>query len=329
MVPDRSQWNNLVEQAAGGSFLQSWEWGELQGSMGLPYRRFFSNENEGAMALAIRRPLFSNRSWIYIPRGPLWHKKPALLKLLPDVQVWAEEQRAVFIRVEPPIEVAHSLDKSWRKSERDVQPRHTLMLNLTDSLEDMRADMHPKTRYNIGLAERSKVAVRFSTAKRDINAFITLSKEVKERSGFRYHPDDYYLSLLRSLAPANMIELAVAELNGVPLAINLLISCKDTVTYAHGASSSTQREFMAPHLLQWETIRRAKENGYKSYDLYGVAPPNAGALHPWAGITRFKKGFGGQLSSYAGAYDHVIDPVLYWFYNMAHRIKQLPNKIKN
>ena len=65
------------------------------------------------------------------------------------------------------------------------------------------------------------------------------------------------------------------------------------------------------------------------YDFWGVAPlsqPSAVVCfhnycwetnHPWAGITRFKAGFGGQPIEYGQAVDVVLRPTLYSLYKLA------------
>ena len=78
---------------------------------------------------------------------------------------------------------------------------------------------------------------------------------------------------------------------------------------------------MAPHLLQWRQIQKAKELGFKYYDFWGVAPDKASDNHPWTGITRFKKSFGGQGISYVGAYDLILDTVWYKIYKIALKVK--------
>jgi lipid II:glycine glycyltransferase (peptidoglycan interpeptide bridge formation enzyme) len=68
--------------------------------------------------------------------------------------------------------------------------------------------------------------------------------------------------------------------------------------YYYGASASAGRELMAPYALQWAAMRQAKALGATSYDLLGIAPPGTGPMHPWAGISDFKRKFGGTLVTY-------------------------------
>ncbi|NIP32988.1 peptidoglycan bridge formation glycyltransferase FemA/FemB family protein, partial [Candidatus Saccharibacteria bacterium] len=121
---------------------------------------------------------------------------------------------------------------------------------------------------------------------------------------FRAHPKSYYKKILESLG--SMAEVWFAEYKGKVIAANLMIFWGNTVLYLHGASSRDHKNVMAPYLLHWELIKRAKADGYKYYDFWGIAPPDS-PNHPWAGITRFKKGFGGTEVKYPGTFDLAIN----------------------
>jgi len=112
----------------------------------------------------------------------------------------------------------------------------------------------------------------------------------------------------------------IAELGGKIIAANMVVFFGDTVTYVHGASSNQYRNIMAPHVLQWRQIQAAKKEGYKYYDFWGVAPEGQ-EKHHWAGITRFKKSFGGKGVSYLGAYDLILDKFWYTLYKVSHKLR--------
>ena len=73
---------------------------------------------------------------------------------------------------------------------------------------------------------------------------------------------------------------------------------------------------MAPHLLQWEMIKEAKVREYIKYDFWGIAPKGSPLEEKWAGVTRFKKGFGGEEVNYVGGYDFVLSTFWHGVYNL-------------
>lgn len=301
---DRQRWDVFVASEPGGSFLQSWDWGDFQKELGVPYWRLVAEENDKVVGvtLVIKRELPAGKSWLYIPGGLVSNFEKKLREL-------ARDEKAIFVRVDPRLS-NFNFSSEWKKAKREVQPKETLVMDLAKPEEELLAGMHQKTRYNIRLAEKHGVQIRFSRDEKDLEAFLQLSQAVSARSPFRYHAPEYYRAMRKALG--DIFEVAVAELNGQPLAVHLLISFGDTVTYVHGASSSEQREVMAPHLLQWESIKRGKAAGKHGYDFYGVGPQ-------WPGITRFKEGFGGERRIYVGAWDSPLSPVWYFLYNLRHR----------
>ncbi len=325
---DKEEWDDFVSRNEHGSFLQSWAWGETQKKLGNIFWRLVlkeSGEIKG-VALVIKRQLPLGQCWLYVPGGPVLKNPNGQIQrsnILGKVVGLAREEKAIFVKIDlaMPEPLAGEFDNGWKKSKREVQPRNTLVLDLDKSEEELLSDMHQKTRYNIRLAERRGVKIRFSKDKRDLEIFIGLAHEVSERTSFRYHPDDYYWAMREVLVPAGLMKIAVAEYQGQALAASLIITFGKVTTYAHGASSMKKKEVMASHLMQWRSILRAKEAGSRIYDFYGVAPQGV-ADHPWAGITRFKEGFGGRRVNYVGAYDFVTRSHLYALFDLATGVRK-------
>ncbi|MBI1833383.1 MAG: peptidoglycan bridge formation glycyltransferase FemA/FemB family protein [Candidatus Andersenbacteria bacterium] len=329
---DKEKWNQFVFRVPTGSVLQSWQWGQMQELLGTSHWRYVMEDGGTIVGvfLAIQRELPLGRSWLYVPRGPVMQAYeernwPAVQDVLTEL---AKKEKAIFVRIDPfleesqkPFFLKNTSEKSlWRKSEREVQPRHTLILSLQPTEEELLAQMHSKTRYNIRLAQRKEVQIRFSTSLNDIDLFLQLAQEVTKRTGFHYHPDNYYRAMLSVLVPDGMFEVAIAEYKEQPVAVHLMSYAGKTATYIHGASSHAHRSTMAPQLLYWETIRRAKSKGMELYDFFGVAPQDASADHPWSGITRVKQGFGGTYESYIGAYDFIVSDNMYELFNTTRRV---------
>ncbi len=321
---DAAAWDEFVFSSSHGSFLQSHAWGVMQDALDVPYWRLIARDSEiRGVALVVRRELPFGGSWLYIPRGPVFGGGGAWDVMQEKLISLSEDQQALFVRMDPVWEKPIVDMGKWRKAGTEVQPRNTLLLDLNPSEDELLSSMHSKTRYNVRLAEKKGVTVRFSDDVKDIDVFLQLSRSVSGRSSFHYHPDDYYRIMLESLASSGMIEIGIAEYGGKALAAHIMIYAGEVATYAHGASSNELRNLMAPSLLYWRGIRRAKERGMKTYDFFGVAPLDAGDDHPWSGITRLKSGFGGKRAGYIGAYDLVMNDGLYSAFTVAKKVRML------
>lgn len=224
--------------------------------------------------------------------------------------------RTLFYRFEPTltVEKSHGLMPIRMRRTHAMNPASTIVLDLSKSEEHLLAAMHQKTRYNIKLAAKHEVTVREGKGEQDLEAFIRLTQETASRDRFQSHSASYLRATYQFLSERNMARLRLAEYQGTILAANLEIVYGDTATYLHGASSSQDRQVMAPFLLQWEAIRAAKAEGRNYYDFWGANPESKASFYyksGWEGITRFKEGFGGKRSDFIGTWDLPVHRFLY------------------
>jgi len=98
--------------------------------------------------------------------------------------------------------------------------------------------------------------------------------------------------------------------------------------YPYGASRSIHRDVMASNLMMWEMIRFGKQQGCKSFDMWGSLGPEPNEKDPWFGFHRFKKGFGGELVEFLGTYDLVTNPPLYPIYRIVEDLRWKALRLK-
>lgn len=312
---DQSSWNTLVAKYAPpfGAFLQSWEWGEFQRVLGFKVIRFHDAvKDKTILAQAIEYPLPFNSSYWHIPKGPLGDAAPKvaldlLTKKLPG---------GAFLKIEPV-----TRPRSGVKT-KDRQPSVTSIIDLTQSETKIAEKMKSKTRYNIRLAEKKGVTASIVELDR-FEDFVRLMQQTAERDKFSLHELDRYKKMLETLrGPECKAFLAMAFYEGRPLAANIMIDAFGMRTYLHGASSNLYRNVMAPYALHDFLIRDAKEKGLVAYDFWGIAPPEAGEDHPWAGISRFKNGFGGDTVRMPGTIDVSKNRMMFTLYRVAKKIRR-------
>ncbi|MDD3896983.1 MAG: peptidoglycan bridge formation glycyltransferase FemA/FemB family protein [Candidatus Peribacteraceae bacterium] len=272
--------------------------------------RLYAAEEEGAIVasalVAIDRTAFGFSVW-EIPRGPVGRMENGKLRieeLLTHIIDDAKKDKCMALFLSPQFSIFHS-QFSIRPSGRHVHCEATRILDLTQSEEEILAQMKPKGRYNIRIAEKHGVTVRQSE---DTDAFYALVKETSRRDRFTALPREKYRAFLEHL-PGAFLLLAYAPGENDPIAGLLGVFWNKKGIYYYGASSYTHRATMAPYALQWQTMRFCKAHGCVSYDLLGIAPPGAPADHPWQGITSFKEKFGGALISYPPEQVRTLRPV--------------------
>lgn len=312
---EEQEWSEfLKEQSLATEMLQSNLWQTVMIREGKEVKLFVWKQEKKIVALAqvIKQSSPLAVFW-YIPRGPIFAnlelQKKYSFRIWQDLVNAAHKEKVIAIRFESEAEeIGFKAQKV-----KAIQPAQTLMLNLTLSEEELLEQMHQKTRYNIRLATKRGVKIEQGGAK-DALAFYQLLKLTAQRDSFRVHSLKHYQTLLE-VSPES-IQIYLAKKEGKLLAAGIFSFYGGRATYLHGASANEGREHMAPYLLQWEMIKKAKSKACRFYDFYGID-----ALK-WPGVTRFKKGFSGQVVNYAGTYLMVLRPFLYYSYSLAAYLKR-------
>ena len=326
MSPPASDWDDFVRAHPHGHILQTTAWGQLKSAFG--WRADPMRVGDSG-ALVLFRPLPLGWTLAYVPRGPLvnWNHPSALNDLLIALDRACRARRAICLKWEP--DLPDSLTCAdlltsigFRPSAHTVQPRRSLVIDLSGSEADILAHMKQKTRYNIGLAPKKEVTVRGSQSPADVESFIALMGVTGIRDRFGVHSADYYRMAYDLFHSSDQCELFLAEYRGEPLAGVMAFALGKRAWYFYGASSDRERNRMAPYLAQWAAMRWAKDRGALTYDLWGVPDENEDGLESefetrhdglW-GVYRFKRGFGGRLVRTVGAWDRVYNPLLYQAY---------------
>ncbi|MFA5127073.1 MAG: peptidoglycan bridge formation glycyltransferase FemA/FemB family protein [Patescibacteria group bacterium] len=316
---NQDQW--LEKSGASGAFLQSSLWQKFLDRQG---KKNWTLNLESKSRIIGRCLLYETKlglgkSYLYAPKGPIWANDLAadeiligtklLLSSVRDITIETRQYQEIFFRLEPQAKI--ELENTWRAI--DIQPRETWCTNLDLDNEALLRQSHPKTRYNIALAKRKGVRIVFSQTEKDLEVFLSLLKKTAKRNHIGLHSGEYYHQLWSVLLADNSGELALAYAGNQVVAANFLIKFGQTATYLHGASDYQNRSLMAPQLLHWESIKRYRDQGYKTYDWWGIAPED-GSKPGWQGVTRFKQGFSGRRVYSAGTYDFVYDHSWYKFY---------------
>ncbi|MFA6428643.1 MAG: peptidoglycan bridge formation glycyltransferase FemA/FemB family protein [Candidatus Buchananbacteria bacterium] len=315
-------WDKFVsQQALDGGLLQAWPWGEFKQSLKQTVWRLAVMDGEAILLVAqiIKESLPAGFSYLYCPRGPVLKnnlnqsQQTAVLNFfLVEVTKLAKNNQAVFVRLEPTYQLP-AVDRQLVASGQ-VQPKQTLILDLTKPASELLAQMKSKTRYNISVASKHGVQVRVASqiTELDFTAFWELIKQTSTRQQISSHSQKYYQAMIKQFASRGQVKLYLADFQGRIIAVNLVVQSGNWAYYLHGASADADKNLMAPYLLQWQAILEAQAAGQKFYDFWGVSETKKS----WAGITRFKQGFapGQKFSTYPGCYDSVVNRFWYLAY---------------
>lgn len=304
--------------------MQSWQWGEFRKSMGLKVLRYGIYENgkiKKAFQLTLHPIPFISQNVGYLPRGFFPDKK-----LAEALQQIGRENNCAFIKIEPNV-IANKAkqypDKEFHESPKPLFSKYNFILDLIKSEDELLKQMHPKTRYNIKVAQKHGVKVEERTDEKALKIYLKLYFETTRRQGFAGHNESYHRTVWKILKNAGMARLIIATYKKEPLTAWMLLTFKDTLYYTYGGSSTKHKEVMSNNLVCWEAIKLGKKLCLKTFDMWGALGSNPDPKEFWIGFHNFKKGYGGDLVEYIGTYDYILNWPIYMVFTLLDKLMPL------
>jgi lipid II:glycine glycyltransferase (peptidoglycan interpeptide bridge formation enzyme) len=315
---DPTAWDAFVESSDPGSYLQLTAWARVKAVNGWSAHRLRAGAHHGPGAqILVRRPRPLPWGFAYAPRGPIAESwSPEEIGAFTDLvrtELPGAAGRVSHLRIDPEIELDGSRDTDgavrralqeagWRPAP-PIQPASTRIIDLRLDEEALWGDLRKKWRQYVNKARSGGVTVREVDAAAEPAAFPTFHRVMREtslRTGIPLRTEAVYRELWTAFRATDESRLLFAERLGEVEAVLLLVACGGRVVEPYGGMTAPGAESRANYLLKWEAIRTSREQGARSYDLWGL-------VHP--GISHFKEGFGGRPVRYVGAWDLLVSPV--------------------
>ncbi|AHH10770.1 peptidoglycan bridge formation glycyltransferase FemA/FemB family protein [Borrelia coriaceae] len=312
-----------------------------------PWKAIPLSSNHLNKVLVMQRKIFGNLYLSYIAHPEFSNKKIENInadEINTQIKKFSESikqylhKNTLFVRYDLMFYTSRSLKedyvpiklefKNLQKSFDDIQPSNTTILNLNDSLDNIKAKMKKKTRYNINLSIKKNIKVIIDDDFKYFEEFYNLHKETAQRDKFTIHSKDYIKNLIKAFREDKnaKIKLIIALYNEQLISGIIIGIYKDKATYLYGASSKKNRHLMPNYAVQFKAIQMLQALSIKEYDLLGI-PPNADARHPLFGLFQFKTGFGGSIIHRIGCYDFVYKKFLYKIYRILEILRYIYYKI--
>lgn len=292
--------------------VQSWEWGEFRKRTGKKVVRlglYDGKRLKEGWQLTIHVIPHTNFKLGVFSKGPGPNKE-----MLAGLREFAQKENLIFIRIEPNETKNEILLRRYgARPGRPFFTKSTFLLDLTKSEEELLAAMHPKTRYNIRVAQKHGVEVVEDNSKEAFKTYLNLTDETTKRQKFYAHTQEYHRLMWEVLHPAGIARLLTARYKGEIIAVWVLFVWKDTLYYPYGASTDKYKNIMANYAMMWGAIKFGKNLGLRKFDFWG--------REEGKGYTRFKEGFSPQVVEFLGTWDLVINPALYILYRIAEEIR--------
>src|SRR3989338_2715682 len=352
-ITNKQEWEDFLLGCQEKTFLQSWNWGEFQMSLGkkiwrlgiiASQSRINADNNELIAVALVIKTTAKRASFLLVPHGPIVNLKfknqnsKLLSILLERLKELAKTEKADFIRISPIWPARHSLgaggernienEKLFKDLGFKLRPLHThpessWKLNIEAPEEKLLDGMRKTTRYLILKAQKDKdIEIFQSFDVKDIDTFNTMHLAVVKKQKFIPFSLEYFQKEFLLFLSDNQIALFIAKYRGKIIAASYGIFWSGMAFYHHAALLPEYKKIPASYLLQWHAIQEAKKRGCKVYDFWGYADPVKNPKHPYAGPTLFKMGFGGYKEEYVKTQDFVISQK-YWLNYIIESVRRI------
>lgn len=328
-IKNKEEWDAFLAEVKPNTFLHTWQWKEVQelsGEQCTPLGFFATSE---LIAIALVITVNAKRGVHYlIPHGPILKDVKYLQGVIRELTTYniqhATNKNAVALRIAPLVENTDENNRifsslGFRPSPMHVHAECTWILNIAKPDDMLLHQMRKTTRNAIAKAQHEGVTVEIIKDTKAIERFWPLYEQTKTRHDFIPFQKSFLQSQAEIFGRNNAMFFTIATYQDRDVAAAMLIQSYNTVFYYHGAS--VKIPVPATQLLQWEAIQEAKRRGATRYNFWGIGPEND-PRHPFAGITVFKKGFGGYEINYM----HAQDLPLSWKYWMLWAIEMWRKK---
>lgn len=313
-----TQWDQQV-QALGGGILQSSVWREFQERVGRGSVQ--SEELEKWIWQGFIRQS-KGLKYLMIPYGPVVLDDTH--EALRAIELTADEQGVDFVRLEPIGAITESDMWSFGAHQiHEIDPQHTAILDLTKSDEELRRAMQSGHRNLINTAEKRGISIERIDDLSPMDDFLRLLADTARFNHITNLPDSYYRHLAETLIDHQAGCFYVSRVERTPASISLVYDWGGTRTYAYAANDQAlNRQYKVAVAALWRMIVDAKSSGMQHFDFWGVAPEDQ-PDHKWAGITKFKMGFGGERVSTIGTWDMPIKRYKYRAYQAYRSLRRM------
>jgi len=325
-IADREQWEAYVRQFSPNSFLQSWDFGQFHQSLGdRPlYLGLFEGNSQAGGGLFVLT--YARRGNYYAcAAGPLVREgtsyAEAVTLFVDYLKTRAHQDRASFIRIRPALLNTPDNEKRFRDfgflpSVMHLHAERTWVLDLSLTEEEILAAMRKNTRYYVKRAPKDGVSVSMCFDRDAVEILYRLQQETVSRQHFVPFTHDYFMGLFEAFKANNEVALFTATFETQPIASAMVNYYGDSAVYHYAASANEFSKLPGAYAILWAAIKEAKLRGCRYFNFWGVVGDDQ-EKHPWYGLSRFKKGFGGQEIWYL----HAQDLPLSWRFHVNRAIE--------
>ncbi len=349
-VTDKKEWEEFLTSEKPHTFLQSWNWGEFHRLMDDKFWRLGIYEKNSLLitqgsrliGVALVIKISAKRgTFLFVPHGPILRTSDVpnidgkirtsdvqkLEGFVDYLKNLARQENCSFIRISPILPLTPLNEKLFKDLGFRRAPIHmhaaelVWILDVSQNEEQILKGMRKTTRYLVRKAEGEPIDIIKSDKLEDLEKFNKVYEETVKRQHFIPYSRKFLERAFEAFQKDKQVLFFFAEYEKEIVSAAMIIFYGESAFYHQGASLGKYPKIPAPYLLQWEIIREAKKKGLRYYNFWGISPENE-PRHPWAGLSLFKKGFGGFTEEYVPAQDLILKKS-YWLTYLIEKTRKI------
>jgi peptidoglycan pentaglycine glycine transferase (the first glycine) len=338
---DDPAWDSFVETVKDGEFQQTSRWAKVKQLAGWKPLRFSLSSGKqkiaGCQILIRQFPLMGFVG--YISKGPVFssENEDVISLVVKTISGLCREKRIQYLIIQLP-DSGHAVEPylvsmGFSPDTRLEMDRATTVIDLTFELETILAKMSKNNRRFIRHGARKGVKVRQGSSTH-IDLFFKMMLETCKRQGVQPNPPEEkaFHEIWRLFGRHGQAKLFLAEYAGEPVAGLFCIPFAKVFRAWKLGWFGDYGEVRPNQVMFWESIKWAKDAGYKYYDFVGINRDAAEMIlkgkHFSAvakGDSFFKLMFGGEVRLLPHVYTYIYNPIYKFAYeNIYPGISHVP-----
>lgn len=327
---EHKEWNSKIKENKLAVFFQNSEFLNSKSSYRFPLFIYIYNETgdvKGQLGLRIVKSqhaystsklqkytqiiskLGNRGTWVF---GPIIHEKEPELRskiiqkmILALEEIEKKHNLMIIDGYSPPED---NIDESYVKEFLDngysIKKFITFRINLSKSIDEIWKNIDKSARNDIGRASRCNVVAKEIQKKDELKGFNELAKEWAKTKGIEIKNPHEELEKDWRDYKNGIQKFFLAYENG-RLISGLRLGCFNGISYIHQVLNAySKASSLGGPLLTWYTIKWAKKNNMRIYDVSGVEATTESNKNDkkfqeqWSGLTKYKKKWGGEVIPY-------------------------------
>jgi lipid II:glycine glycyltransferase (peptidoglycan interpeptide bridge formation enzyme) len=225
------------------------------------------------------KTLWFKERWVCLPFsdycGPLSSSSTDLRILIDQIRSWAIQKRI-------PIEIRSRLEPDFGFAIHNAHWLH--IANIEQEPEDLLKILKPRIRRALRKAQNNRLINEIRRDQEAMDIFYQLHLKTRKKQGVPIQPRGYFRLFQKHIIGRGLGFISLTRNNTQYLSAAVFCEFNKMIIYKYGASDPAHLGLSPNHLMFWETILYAKQQGLSRFDFGKTALPNTG-------LRDFKRGW--------------------------------------